>query len=198
MWLPKKAAPAAWRYNRGHRVRHIRSAGVGHPDCEPSMKNMRGSRIIKSQSGTIIVPPRLPFSVWEPRPNAATNRIEPDDLCVKNCHPFEREAHMSLTELEGQAMLHPWIMLGMEANRVVGLRMMKLMLGGKKARREARLMVTEKIRAGLEANARMMAGASADEVLRLYRRRVGANAKRLSKPVSGSAARNRRRRAKRW
>jgi hypothetical protein len=31
----------------------------------------------------------------------------------------------------GQVMLYPWIMLGIEANRVVGLRVMKLMLGGK-------------------------------------------------------------------
>jgi hypothetical protein len=67
-------------------------------------------------------------------------------------------------------MLYPWIMLGIEANRVVGLRVMKLMLGGKCARREARMMVTEKIRAGLEANARLMAGASPDEVIRTYRR----------------------------
>jgi len=93
-------------------------------------------------------------------------------------------------------MLYPWIMLGMEANRVVGLRMMKLMLGGKSARREARLMVTEKVRAGFEANARIIAGASAGEVLRLYRRRVAANAKRLSKPGS-SSIRKRKRRAKR-
>ena len=49
---------------------------------------------------------------------------------------------------------------------------MKLMLGGKRARREARLMVTEKIHAGLEANARLMAGASPDEVIRTYRRRL--------------------------
>ena len=94
-------------------------------------------------------------------------------------------------------MLHPWIMLGMEANRVVGLRMMKLMLGGKRARREARLMVAEKIRAGVEANARMMAGASADDVVRFYRRRVAANARRLSKPGLGSSLRRRKRRAKR-
>jgi hypothetical protein len=57
-------------------------------------------------------------------------------------------------------MLYPWITLGIEPNRVVGLRVMKLMLGGKSARREARMMVTEKIRAGLEANARLMASAS--------------------------------------
>jgi len=87
-------------------------------------------------------------------------------------------------------MLHGWMMLGIEANRVVGLRAMKLMLGGKSARREARLMVTEKIQAGLKANTRIMAGASTDEVLRIYRRRVAANAKRLSK--IGTGKRNRR------
>lgn len=87
-------------------------------------------------------------------------------------------------------MMYGWMMLGAEANRVVGLRTMKLMLGGKSARREARLMVTEKIQAGLEANTRMMAGASAGEVLRVYRRRVAANAKRLSK--LGTVKRKRR------
>jgi hypothetical protein len=78
-------------------------------------------------------------------------------------------------------MFDKWIMLGIEANRVVSLRVMKLMRGGKAARREARLMVSEKINAGLDANARIMAGATADEIIRTYRRRVAANAKRLSK-----------------
>ena len=91
-------------------------------------------------------------------------------------------------------MLHPWMMLGFEANRVIGLRLMKLMLGGKGARREARLMVREKVHAGLKANARIMAGASADEVIRMYRRRVAANAKRLSKTSSRSSIRKRKRR----
>jgi hypothetical protein len=93
-------------------------------------------------------------------------------------------------------MLYPWIMLGIQANRVVGLRMMKLMLGGKSARREARLMVTEKIHADLEANARIMAGASTDQVIRIYRRRVAANAKRLSKAYSGGSVRKRKQRIK--
>lgn len=42
-------------------------------------------------------------------------------------------------------MLHSWMMLALEANQVVGLRMWKLMAGGKLARREAELMVSEKI-----------------------------------------------------
>jgi hypothetical protein len=90
-------------------------------------------------------------------------------------------------------MLYRWMMMGIEANRVVGLRAMKMMRGGKNARREARLMVMEKVHAGLEANGRVMAGASADEVFRIYRRRVAANAKRLSKIGSGSSVRKRRR-----
>ena len=40
-------------------------------------------------------------------------------------------------------MLHPSIML---ANRVVGLRLMKLMVGGRRARREARLIGRRKDR----------------------------------------------------
>lgn len=94
----------------------------------------------------------------------------------------------------GIAMLHPWMMLGMESNRVIGLRLMKLMLGGKSARREARLMVREKVHVGLKANARMMAGASVDELVQLYRRRVAANAKRLSKGPRRSIRKRKRRR----
>jgi len=82
-------------------------------------------------------------------------------------------------------MFRSWMMLGFEANRVVGLRVTRMMLGGKSARREAKLMVTEKMDAALEANTRMMHGASADEIIRTYRRRVAANAKRLAKRNSG-------------
>jgi len=92
-------------------------------------------------------------------------------------------------------MFHPWMMLGIEANRVIGLRLMKLMLGGSRARREARLMVTEKVDAAFKANARLMAGASSEEIVRMYRRRVAANAKRLAK-VSASRSAFRRRRRK--
>ena len=76
-------------------------------------------------------------------------------------------------------MFHSLTMLAIDANRVVGLRVMKLMLGGRGARREAQLMVSEKIDAAVEASASLMAGASGDEIVRRYRRRVAANAKRL-------------------
>jgi hypothetical protein len=93
-------------------------------------------------------------------------------------------------------MFNSLMMLALEANRVVGLRMMKLMLGGRGARREAELMVSEKIEAALKAGASLMAGASGEEIVRRYRRRVSANAKRLGRVNSGRplAKRKRRRR----
>jgi len=78
-------------------------------------------------------------------------------------------------------MFHSLMMLAIEANQVIGLRTMKLMRGGKRAQREAELMVREKIDAALDATARLMAGASGDAIVRRYRRRVAANAKRLTK-----------------
>jgi hypothetical protein len=93
-------------------------------------------------------------------------------------------------------MFHSWMMLGIEANRVIGLRVMKLMRGGRSARREAKLMVTEKMDAALEANARIMAGASADEIIRKYRRRVAANAKRLAKRETKAVLKGKRRKRK--
>jgi len=91
-------------------------------------------------------------------------------------------------------MFHPWMMLGIEANRVIGLRLMKLMLGGRNARREAKLMVAEKVDVALKVNARIVSGASSDEIIRMYRKRVAANAKRLSKLNPGWPASTRRRR----
>ena len=71
-------------------------------------------------------------------------------------------------------------MLALEANGVVALRMMKLMRGGRRARREAKLMVSEKINAAFEATA-----TSGDEIVHRYRQHVAANAKRLAKLKSG-------------
>ena len=44
-------------------------------------------------------------------------------------------------------------MLAVEANHVVGLRIMKLMRGGRGARREAKLMISEKIDVAAKAGA---------------------------------------------
>ena len=76
-------------------------------------------------------------------------------------------------------------LLAAEANGVVALRMMKLMRGGNGARREAELMVREKMDAALEATASLMTGVSGDRVVHRYRKRVAANAKRLIRLNSG-------------
>jgi len=82
-------------------------------------------------------------------------------------------------------MVNSLMLLALEANGVIPLRMMKLMRGGRNARREAELMVSEKIKAAVEASASLMAGASGDEIVRRYRKHVAANAKRLGKLNSG-------------
>jgi hypothetical protein len=73
------------------------------------------------------------------------------------------------------------MLLGLESSHVIALRCMKLTLGGEKARREAELMIREKIDEAYRSGQRLMAGASSDEIVRRYRRRVSANAKRLGR-----------------
>jgi hypothetical protein len=77
-------------------------------------------------------------------------------------------------------MFNSLMLLSAEANGVIALRMMKLMRGGRRARREANLMVSEKINAAFEATASLLAGASGDEIVHRYRQHVANNAKRLS------------------
>ena len=89
-------------------------------------------------------------------------------------------------------MFSSLIMLAVEANGVVALRMMKLMRGGRSARREAKLMVSEKMDAAFEAAARLMVGASGDEIVQRYRKRVAANAKRLGSLNSGRSRKRHR------
>jgi hypothetical protein len=85
-------------------------------------------------------------------------------------------------------------MLAVDANRVIGLRIAKLMLGGKSARREAKLMVAEKRTAAIEAVGNLMTGASGDDIIRLYRRHVASNAKRRLGRLKSSTPSKRRRR----
>ena len=72
-------------------------------------------------------------------------------------------------------------MLAIESQQVICLRTIKIAAGGKKAHKEARLMVTEKVDAGLHEGWRLMTGASAQSVLKRYRKKVKANARRLSR-----------------
>lgn len=73
------------------------------------------------------------------------------------------------------------VRLGMEAQTVVALRLAKLSLGGAAAQIEAQRMVTEKVEAAAEAAMTLAAGGTAERVVRDYRRKVRANAVRLSR-----------------
>jgi hypothetical protein len=66
-------------------------------------------------------------------------------------------------------------MLGIEAQRVVGLRLMTLAAGGTAAQTEALRMVSEKPGALAEAAMTLARGGSAETVIRRYRSRVRAN-----------------------
>jgi hypothetical protein len=94
-------------------------------------------------------------------------------------------------------MLNSLTRLAIEANSVIALRMIKLTLGGRRAaRREARMMVNEKINAALKASRSLIGGASVEDIIGQYRKRVAANAKRLGKVGSRRAAKKIRRRRK--
>ena len=73
------------------------------------------------------------------------------------------------------------VSLAFESGNVIGLRMMKMMSGGRGSHDEAHLMVTEKLGAMLEASASLMCGATAGSVVERYREHVAANARRLSR-----------------
>jgi hypothetical protein len=84
---------------------------------------------------------------------------------------------------EGSEMFFPGYeatMLAFEANSVIGLRLIKIARGGVDAVQEVNLMVQEKVEAGAEAMATLVAGGSVGAVLAGYRRRVAFNAQRLS------------------
>jgi len=90
-------------------------------------------------------------------------------------------------------MLNSLTRLALEANGVIALRMIKLTFGGRRAaRREARLMVSEKIDAAAKATTSLMGGASAEEIIGQYRRPVAANARRLGKIPTGRTAKKSR------
>ena len=70
-------------------------------------------------------------------------------------------------------------LLGFEAQGVIAQRMVRLALGGPAAGLEAQRMVTEKFYAAGETALLVASGASNDRVIRNYRRKVQANARRL-------------------
>jgi hypothetical protein len=89
--------------------------------------------------------------------------------------------------------LFPWAnmafqgtMLAIEAQQVIAMRLTKMALGGPHVQREAELMVSEKLAAMAESGQLLMTAAfggehdlGAGKVVRLYRRKVRANRRRL-------------------
>jgi hypothetical protein len=91
--------------------------------------------------------------------------------------------YCSISLLREAAMFIPFystVLLAFESGNVIGLRMMKMMSGGRGSHDEAHLMVMEKVHAMLEAGASLMAGGTARSVVDRYREHVAANARRLS------------------
>ena len=76
------------------------------------------------------------------------------------------------------ACLTDSVMLGVEAQRVIGLRLAAIARGGPTAEAETRLMVTEKMKAALDAANMLARGASTRSVISFYRSRVQANVRR--------------------
>jgi len=72
-------------------------------------------------------------------------------------------------------------MLAFEAQQVIWLRAIKLAAGGAAAKREAMLMISEKTAANQNALLKAATGTAPKGIVRGYRRKVRANARRLSK-----------------
>ena len=73
------------------------------------------------------------------------------------------------------------VLLGVETQGVIGLRLMKLSRGGRAAELEALRMLTEKNTALAEAAMTLARGGPAGTVIRRYRTHVRANKRRLLK-----------------
>jgi hypothetical protein len=71
--------------------------------------------------------------------------------------------------------------LALEIQQVIGLRLLKLTLGGPVAAREADRMVAEKVIAFGEAAAKIATGGTTHSVVKGYRKKVRANRRRLTK-----------------
>lgn len=86
-----------------------------------------------------------------------------------------------------RAGLDAWS-LGAESSMVAAMRIARIATGGKAAAAESRLMVSEKVQAALELQARALAGrlgttplAGTQQTLAHYRRKVAANRRRLTR-----------------
>ena len=77
------------------------------------------------------------------------------------------------------------MMANLQAQRVIGLRMMRLARGGPAAESESRRMVSEKLTAAMDATAALATGKSPESVVRRYRTVMTANERRLNGTKKG-------------
>jgi hypothetical protein len=86
--------------------------------------------------------------------------------------------------LQKSVWLFDGLMLAVEAQHVIGLRLAAVARGGTAAVLEARLMVTEKVAAAQEAAGMLALGASTEAMISFYRSKVQANVRRLAEHSS--------------
>ncbi|SFM92619.1 hypothetical protein [Methylobacterium pseudosasicola] len=72
------------------------------------------------------------------------------------------------------------ILLAIESQRVIELRMVRLAWGGREGLAEAQSMVIEKVHAAGEAMTTLMMGGTPETVIARYREHVAFNTKRLT------------------
>lgn len=72
------------------------------------------------------------------------------------------------------------VLLAIESQRVIELRLVRLAWGGQEGWAEMNSMVFEKIAAAIEANTTLLTGGTHETVVARYRQHVAANIERLS------------------
>ena len=78
---------------------------------------------------------------------------------------------------------YPWypaLMLAVECNNVIDIRLRKIASGRVNAADEISLMISEKVNAAFEAGSMLANGAKTADVIGLYRKHVAANVVRLT------------------
>jgi hypothetical protein len=134
--------------------------------------------------------------VVQGRPDELANlfpRAEPFSPSKNRNHP---DAVRLSSAPEDSQMYNPWlalslnaVQLGIEAQSVIALRMLRFASGGARMEAEAKRMVTEKVAAAVEAQtATVLAAVSgrpqhvvANKALKVFKKRVRANRRRLSR-----------------
>jgi hypothetical protein len=86
--------------------------------------------------------------------------------------------------LKESVLLFDSLMLAVEAQHVIALRLAAIARGGSAAALESRLMVTEKMAAAQQAAKMLAQGGSTKAMISFYRSRVQSNVRRLTKNPS--------------